>query len=94
MKKYKEPRVGVLITYILFAITVGIIILSILAPDADRVKEDTVIEKVQIEDFVGSDENIPTVDQDYRTELTEYWRPVMPDMDLPKIETTPIYILI
>lgn len=83
-----KPRWDVLITLILFAITVGIITLNILKGEEDKVKVDITIEEVQIEDFVGSDENIPSAGL---IELEEYWRPVMPDRDLPKPGTTPKY---
>ncbi len=64
---------AMLVFYILFAISVGLIILEVVnkasidqPPSKTQIEEQ--LDSVYHEDFVGSDENIPTM-----------WVPVMPD---------------
>ena len=70
-----KPSVPILAFYFLFVITIILVVLEI----ANRISIDQPPSKTQIEeqldsvyyeDFVGSDENIPTLD---------LWVPVMPD---------------
>ena len=81
MDESKKLNVALLVFYILFVISVGLIVLEITnkasidqPPSKTQIEEQ--LDSVYCEDFVGSDENIPTLD---------LWVPVMPDKTITVI---------